>query len=360
VPRPTIADVAREAATSKATVSRVLNGEIRYVRPEVRERVASAIARLGYRPSALARSLVSRRTHTIGLLVSDIANPFYPEVVRGVESAALANGLSVFLGNTAYDLERGLGLVRSFADRQVDGVILMSSQLSEGLVDELVARQVPTVVVDWPVSGAPDLVRQIEIDYATGIAAAAQHLVALGHRRFAHVGGPPDLPTSSRRRDAFASALAALGFPPEALAVVTGDLRIAGGRQALEAILALPEHPTAVFAANDLSAIGLVWAARDRGLRVPEDLSVVGLDDIQLAAEIDPPLTTVALPRCALGELAVRLLFASPDDAIRPTTIATSLVIRRSTAPAGTSHASRKRGEDWLPSHHTGDTNRCD
>ena len=338
--RPTIADVARLAATSTATVSRVVNDDTRYVRAATRDRVAAAIAELGYRPSALARSLVSRRSKTIGLLVSDIANPFYPEVVRGVEEAAVSRGYSVLLGNTGYSADRALDLARSFADRQADGVILMSSSLSPSVLEELTARQVPVVVVDSPLEGLPAGVHSIAVDYESGIAEAAGHLLALGHRRFAHLAGPIDLPTARRRRDAFLAALAERGIDPNSVAVVEGNLRIDGGRRAIDRILDLPELPTAVFAANDLSAIGLLWAARDRGIRIPDDLSIVGLDDIQLALEVSPPLTTVALPRQDLGQLALAALVEEPPAAALA--VATRLVVRGSTGPCPTDRSPRR------------------
>lgn len=337
--RPTIVDVAKAAGVSKATVSRVLSGNAEYMRPETRERVLTAIDQLDYRPSSVARSLTSKRTYTAGMLVSDVGNPFYPEVIHGVEDVALQNSYNIFLCNTSYDMQRGLTLIRSLADKQVDGLLIMSSSISDEWVFDLAQRNIPAVIIDWEikqeVNGPLGL---IEVDFAAGISAAVQHLVGLGHRHLAHISGPLHLRTSRLRRDAFLEAAAAQGLPAEQIVVIESDLRIEGGREALPQLLALPQRPTAVFTANDLMAMGLVRAARANGLHVPTDLSVVGLDDIWLVADMEPPLTTVALPRYEIGRTAMQMLFdllEQGDKSARSMyrkQVATELVMRRSTA----------------------------
>lgn len=338
--RATIADVARIAKVSKSTVSRVLSGNTDYMRDETRERVLGTIAALNYRPSGVARSLVLKRTHTVGLLISDVGNPFYSDVIHGAEDVAIAHGYGLFLCNTNYDLQRGWAYIQSLADKQVDGVLIMSSSMSDEWLLELARHQIPTVVVDWNVRHAvTSAFHVITQDFETGIREAVDHLVGLGHRRLAHVSGPLDLETSRIRRDAFLNALAVNGIDPTQVQVVEGNLRTDGGRHALAQLLELPIRPTAVFAANDLTAIGIIWAVRDCGLRVPEDLSVVGLDNIQLAAEITPALTTVALQRYELGRMSMQMLLdlRSPKQP-RPersshSEMASHLVIRQSTAP---------------------------
>jgi len=321
-------------------VSRVLNDQTHYMRKETRERVLQAVAELGYRPSSVARSLVSKRTHTVGLLISDVGNPFYPEVIHGVEDIALEHGYDVFLCNTGYDLDRGMALVRSLADKSVDGALLMSSSMSDELVLELAHHRIPIVVLDWELRVFQGVIGTIAVDFETGIRAAANHLVDLGHRRLAHVSGPFHLRTAHARRDAFLAGAADSGVDPESVLVVEGNFRIDGGRRALQQLLEEPQRPTAVFAANDLMALGILWAARDRGLRVPEDLSVIGFDDIQLASEVSPALTSVALPRFEIGTLAMEMLLeliSSADEpqskALRHDEVRSDLVIRRSTAP---------------------------
>jgi LacI family transcriptional regulator len=338
----TIEDVARMAGYSKSTVSRVLRGETHYMRQETSNKVLQSIASLGYRPSSVARSLVSKRTHTVGLLVSDVGNPFYPEVIRGVEDMAFENGYHVFLCNTNYDLERSMTFIRSLVDRQVDGVLVMSSSVSDDFVNELDESRVPSVILDWQVDGAegqPGNIGTILVNFESGIQAAVDYLADLGHHKFAHVSGPLLLRTSCTRRDIFLKALNDKGFHKNQAFVVEGNLRIDGGRRALADLLTRPEIPTAVFCANDLTAIGLVWAAREHGLRVPEDLSVVGLDDIQLASEMNPTLTTVSMPRCEIGHMAMKMLIRlleKPEterDSILQNQVDTQLVIRQSTGP---------------------------
>ena len=334
--RPTIIDVAKAASVSKATVSRVLSGNAEYMRAETRERVLEAIEQLNYRPSSVARSLTSKRTNTAGILVSDVSNPFYPEVIHGVEDVALNNDYNIFLCNTSYDLARGMTFIRSLADKQVDGILIMSSVMSDEWVLELTQRNIPAVILDWEINreieGAVGL---IEVDFAAGISAAVQHLTDLGHRRLAHISGPLHMRTARLRRDAFLQAAAAQGIQT---AVIESDLRIEGGREALMHLLTLPQRPTAVFAANDLMAMGLVRAARANGLHVPRDLSVVGLDDIWLVADMEPPLTTVALPRYEIGRIAMQMLFdllkqtAQVEQPIYRKQVATHLVMRQSTA----------------------------
>jgi LacI family transcriptional regulator len=338
--RPTIADVARAARVSKSTVSRVLNGRTNYMREETRQRVLQAMDALDYRPSAVARSLVSKRTQTVGLLISDVGNPFYPEVIRGVEDVALKAGYDVFLCNTSYDLERGMAFVHSLADKQVDGAMLMSSSMSDELVLEFAQYQIPVVVLDWQLGAVEGVIGTIAVDFENGIRATADHLVDLGHRRIAHVSGPTDLRTACTRRDIFLAALTRRGIDPAAIVVVEGNFRIDGGRQAMAELASLPQPPTAVFAGNDLMALGIVWEARKRGLEVPRDLSVVGLDDILLAQQSVPSLTTVALPRYEIGNLAMRMLLdlvpvahESRSTPVCRDVVSTQLQIRQSTAP---------------------------
>ena len=328
---PTIEDVASAAGVSKATVSRVLGGAFTHIRPDTRQRVEEAIQALNYRPSAVARSLTSHRTYTVGMLVSDVANPFYGEVIHGVEDEAIAAGYNVLLANTNYDLDRGMALVRSLIDRRADGVLVMSSSASEAWLEELSRAAVPAVALDW--SGPEiDRVSRIEVDFGPGIAEAAAHLLSLGHNRLGHIAGPLHLRTSRDRRDAFLDAAEAGGVPREKVLIATGELTIDGGREAWRQLREQLRTPTAIFCANDLMALGALSAARAEGLRVPGDLSIIGLDDIWLAAQFDPPLTTVALPRYEIGGLAMRMLFEllSGFPAERRV-VTTSLVVRKST-----------------------------
>jgi LacI family transcriptional regulator len=334
----TIADVAAAAGVSKATVSRVLSGNTPYLRAETRQRVEQAIAELSFRPSSVARSLTSKRTYTVGMLISDVGNPFYADVIHGVEDIGLSAGYNTFLCNTNYDLQRGQALVHSLIDRRVDGVLIMSSTMSADWLEELARHTVPVVVVDWNVEAARQNLSAIRVDFRPGIQAAVAHLIELGHRRFAHISGLLQLPTSRVRRDAFLHALAEFGIAANKAPVIESDFHVDGGRAAVQHLLNLRQPPTAIFAANDLMAMGAMAEARTLGLKVPADLSVVGLDDIWQAAQTEPPLTTVALPRYEIGSLAMQLLLdllkREPGQTAAPVIarVETHLVLRGSTA----------------------------
>lgn len=336
--RPTIADIARAAGVSKATVSRVLNNNYQYIRADTRQRVEQAIRESGFRPNRIARSLTLKRTLTAGVLISDIRNPFYPEVIQGVEDAALAAGYNVFLCNTNYDIERGTTFVRLLIDKGVDGALIMSSSTSDAWLDELLQNDIPVVILDWEKARQKNL-SLIGVDFQSGVAQAAQHLVALGHRRFGHVSGPLGLQTGRARRDAFVHALRDLGVPETHIRVVEGTMHIESGRAAARVLFSQPQPPTAIFTANDLMALGVLAEARAQNLSIPHDVSLVGLDDIWIASQITPPLTTVALPRYEIGQLAMQSLLerlAAPqsEEERQPVQVKTQLVVRESTGPA--------------------------
>ena len=338
MPRLTIQDVADAAGVSKATVSRVVSGNYEYMRADTREKVEQTIKRLGFRPSSTAQSLTSNRTNTVAIMISDIGNPFYPDVIHGVEGIAFTNNYGIFLCNTNYDLDRGLALIRSLIDKRVDGVLLMSSTMSNDWLEELIQNGIPAVVLDWATELSEKTISTIQVDFGPGIQAAVDHLISLGHEKFAHVSGPLTWQTSRKRRDEFLNALKLRNISVENVPVLEGNLRIDGGRQAALQLVNLPVRPTAIFAANDLTAIGIISELKAQGLRVPQDVSVIGLDDIFLASQADPPLTTVALPRREIGELMMNMLLqlfkpGRDEDALPVVErVETSLVIRLSTA----------------------------
>ena len=305
--RPTMADVAKTAGVSKATVSRVLNGTATHMRPATAEKVKQAVEALGFRPNALARSLSLRRSGTLALLVSDVVNPFYAEVIHGLEDAALERGSNIFLCNTNYNLERGLTLIRSLIDKQVDGVLLMSSSMEERWLDELRQNGVPTVVLDPVSAEARSGVATIEVDFGAGIREAVRALRGAGHERFGIVTGPLELRTAQVRRDAFLRAVKEHGVSPESIVQIESNFRVDGGRRAFASL----HHAgvSAVFCCNDLMALGMLLEARKQSVALPDELSIVGLDDIEMAAESYPALSTVALPRYAIGQLAADLIF---------------------------------------------------
>ncbi|MEO8230438.1 MAG: LacI family DNA-binding transcriptional regulator [Chloroflexota bacterium] len=302
---PTIRDVARQAGVSTATVSRVINGA-GAARPQTRARVLAAAATLGYRPSAVARSLKLRTTRTLGLLVTDIQNPYYPEIVRAVEDAALERHLAVLLCNGADDPGREDRYLNLLVDRRVDGIVIASSGLHERHGAWLARCSVPVVLVNWAAGDLP--LAAVLGDNRAGGRLATEHLLSLGHRRIGHLSAPARNAAASERLDGIRRALADAGLDPASLAVVEGDGRVAGGERAAIELLERKPDVTGIVCYNDLTAIGAVRGLRARGRHVPADVSIVGYDDIALSAWVDPALTTIAQPTAEMGRWAVRRL----------------------------------------------------
>ena len=334
--RVTIKDVALRSGVSKSTVSHVVN-QTRFVEDATKQKVLRAIRDLNFRPSSIARSLVSQRTGTAGLLISDVGNPFYHDVILGVEEVAIANGYSIFLCNTGYDLSRGLEAIHSLVDRLVDGIMFMSSNMNIDMIKEVYANSIQSVVLDWGGTNVSEMAATITIDFNIGICEAARHLVELGHERIAFAGGPSSLWTAKIRKQAFLDATTACQPTVKGIILSEGNLRIEGGYQAFEELSCLSPRPTAVIAANDLIALGIMWAACNAGYNLPEELSIIGLDDIDLASRVTPALTTIALPRYEIGRLAMNNLLALIREHSQPKNnqiVATRLIVRESTTRA--------------------------
>ena len=283
-----IKDVARESNVSTATVSHVINNT-RFVSEEVRARVLEAIEKCRYYPNAHARSLASGRSQTIGLVISDIANPFFPELVKSIEAAAFEHGYDVMLSNTNYDPLKTSNYVQRFIERKVSGVAVMTSEMDKQLVAELSHREVPVVFLDVGEVGIN--MNNLQVDYEDGIEQAILHLVSLGHKRIAYISGTTNIKSAKRRLVAFQRKMKQL-FPDAPELIFDGDFKIEGGRRAASEIVeTMAENlPTAVIAANDLTAIGAISEFESLGLRVPRDISIIGFDDIALAAIIKPAL----------------------------------------------------------------------
>jgi LacI family transcriptional regulator len=330
VSRSTIRDVARTAGVSVGTVSHVLSGS-RTVRPATRARVEAAIAALHYRPSTIARALNRRRTQTIGMVVPDVANPFFADLIREVEQAMADLDHAVVFGNSANDPERERRYLESFLSRRVDAAIVAVTAGSDLDLLRHVAAEVPTVLVDRPVPVPADTVVG---DNRGGLGLAVEHLVSLGHRRVGYLDGDPALGTARERRAGLEEALARHGLEPAAAS--DGAFTLASGHEQALALLRAAGRPSAVCAGNDLLAMGLLKAAGELGVAVPEDMAVVGYDDIVYAAFTSPPLTTVRQPGRAMGEATARLLEArlrGETGPPRAVTIEPELVVRASTAP---------------------------
>ena len=330
--RATIADVANRSGVSTATVSRVLSGAVP-ARAATRERVLTAARELDYRPSGIARALKRSETRTIGLLVTDIGNPFFPQIVRAVEDEAHLRGYGVVLCNAGDDPDRELAYLDVLLERRVDGLIVASARATRRHADRLASVPMPVVLVN---SDAPaGRLSGITVAHRLGARLAADHLLALGHRRLAHIAAPSAHAAAARLRHAgVTDALRGAGIDPSALLVAEGDEHVDGGSRAAELLLAEGPGPTGIVCYNDLTAVGALRAIRAAGLRVPDDVSVVGFDDIELAAWTDPPLTTIRQPTDALGLWAVEHLIVHGSAAkVERVVLEPELVVRSSTGP---------------------------
>jgi LacI family transcriptional regulator len=306
--RVTITDVARAANVHASTVSRVLNGRAELsLLPETRERVIAAATRLGYRPSALARGLRLRRTFTVGMLVPDITNPVFPSIIKGVEGAAHARGYHLILCNTDDSFEREASYLRVLREWRVDGILIASSSTADSTIAELRREKFPFVLVNSASRASDDLA--VVPDNRLGVSAAIDHLIEIGHRRIGLIAAPQTTMTGQERLLAARAALRRHHLSHEDdLVAVADSFAEASGYRAARRLLLDGEPPTAIFAANDLIALGAIRLAREIGLSIPHDLSVVGFNDIPQSELFDPPLTTVNVPQEDMGVLAAALL----------------------------------------------------
>jgi len=340
----TIKDVAQHAQVSVTTVSHVVN-QTRFVSEQARARVQAAIEALKFVPSALARSLRNNCTQTIGMMIPNCSNPYFAEIVRGIEDTCFEAGFNVILCNSDDNPHKQAQYIRVLHEKQVDGLIVLSSGGDDELGSLLRAVDVPKVLVDREVDElAVDLV---EVNHEVGGYLAMHHLLGLGHRRVACITGPLTLSSALQRQRGSRRALGEAGLAADPPCEIAADFTSQGGYAAMQRLLLLPKPPTAVFACNDLMAIGAICAAATAGLRIPQDLSVIGFDDIALAAFSSPPLTTISQPKHQLGELAARLLLeriARPGRKVRQEILQPDLCLRGSTAePSPERRAKRQR-----------------
>ncbi|MCX4908570.1 LacI family DNA-binding transcriptional regulator [Streptomyces sp. NBC_00878] len=341
-----IKDVAAEAGVSVATVSRVLNDHPS-VSPAARAHVLAAVETLGYRPNAVARSLRTDQTRTLGLVISDVLNPYFTELARSVEEEARALGYSVIIGNADERPELQDHHVRTLLDRRIDGLLVSPTDGGSPLMLDA-ARATPMVFVDRWIPGM-DVDVPVPVIRADGLAAVhdlVAHLHRLGHRRLAIIAGPAATTTGSERVHAFRDALQEYGLPLPDAYIGQGDFQAASGRRVTEEFLSLPEPPEVVFAADNLMALGALDAIRARGMRVPDDIALAAFDDIPWFVHTDPPITAIAQPTADLGRAAVRALVdrieGRPPQSV---TLPARLVVRRS---CGESHG-ESRGEPLSP-----------
>lgn len=327
----TIREVAESAGVSYATVSHVINNT-RVVSPETRERVLAAMSALNYRPNALARSLRKGTTNTIGLVLPDSANPFFAEISRSIEDEAFNKGYSVFLCNTELDIQRELFYVDVLSKKQVDGIIFVAAGDQADSLDFLLRQNMPVVMIDRNVPNVE--VDAVLPDHQLGGFLATQHLLSLGHERIACIAGPSSITPSAERITGYRNALEQAGVRYDESLVIRGDYHAQSGMDITNSLLKMDPRPTAIFALNDLMALGALRAAAEAGCRVPRDLAVVGYDDLELSQFTNPPLTTIAQPKNEIGKQAVNLLVSrmfqkerAPSRLVLPP----ELIIRRST-----------------------------
>ncbi len=328
----TIRDVAKKAGVSVSTVSHVVN-ETRFVSEETSTRVLAAMEELKYQPNRLARSLrrKDKRTHTIGLLIPDSTNPFFAEVLRGVEDASFDAGYNVILCNSDDNPDKELNYIDVLLSKQVDGIVLVSAGAHEESLELLSRRQGTAVVVDREFDGS-DL-DSVVVDNERGGYDATRYLIDLGHRRIGCITGPSLLTPSAGRIQGYRRALAEAQIPLDKTLIVPGDFRPQSGYASAKKLLKLIPPPTAIFACNDMMAIGALGAINQDGLKVPADLSLIGFDDITLASYSIPPLTTIAQPSHEMGLLATELLLQrllDPSAPPRRVLLYPSIVVRES------------------------------
>src|SRR5271156_4026435 len=326
-----IRTVAQLASVSIATVSRTIN-RVSTVNPKMAKRVWDAIEKLDYFPNTQARALVSGRSRLLGLIVSEITNPFFPELIQGFEDIAVEHGYEILISSTNYDPRRMSLCIRRMLERRAEGVAVMTFGVEKPLLERLAERKVPLVFVDVGQEGPG--ISLLRVDYRHGIRQGVQHLAALGHGNIAFISGPMQLHSAQSRQAAFTGALEECHITFNPAWLVEGDHTMEGGMAAMDRLLASGHRPTAVMCSNDMTAIGVLHKLYRAGLKVPEDLSVIGFDDIHIAQVTIPPLTTIQMSCFELARAAVTALRAHVEDGGEPKRnykIETSLIVREST-----------------------------
>lgn len=324
-----IKDIARAAGVSHSTVSRAL-ADSPLVKEETRERIKQLAVEMGYSPHALARSLVTRRTQTVGVVVTTIADPFVSEIVRGLEETGQNHGYTIILCNSNAEPRRELAAVKALREKRVDGIIVTASRIGDLYLPLLEDFGVPIVLINNQQTGK--YVYSIGTDDLRGGQIATEYLLSLGHTRIGYIASPNNVNSSQARMNGYRAALEShgIGFDPALLA--DGDGRPAAAMEATARLLSQGARPTAIFCYNDMTAIGTIRALKRMGLRVPDDISIVGYDDIPIVEYLDPPLTTIRQRKYDMGcmamDMLLRLLNGATD--VQDVTIEPTLVIRES------------------------------
>jgi LacI family transcriptional regulator len=329
-----IREIAKQARVSTATVSRTINRHPS-VRPHLAKRVWKIVKELGYIPNTQARALVSGRSRIFGLIVSEMTNPFFPEIVHVFEETALHHNYEILLTSTVHDTERMKTSVRRMLEHRVEGVAIMTFGMEESLLDDLKLRKIPLVFVD--VGPPRPRVSNIRIDYLHGIRQAVQHLAALRHEKIAFITGPLALKSAHARKDAFVQAIQEIGMVAHPQWIVEGDHTLEGGEVAFARLRSLKAMPTAILCSNDMTAIGVMRKSYEEKIAIPRELSVIGFDNIHLSQYILPPLTTIEMSQAQLARLAFQALLSdvqreTPSPKGSEYVLKTSFVLRETTA----------------------------
>jgi LacI family transcriptional regulator len=327
----TIKDVAKKAHTSITTVSRVLNNSPHSVNPKTREKVLKAVRELNYRPNILARGLVMKESRTIGVIVPDISNSYYSEITHGIENIANQNGYTVIICNTNRLASKALSYIKVLEERQVDGIIFAGGTDAKKLLESELKKQKTKVIlignhgIDFP---------SVQIDNADGACRAISYLIDQGHRNIGFIKGPPKSITSRERFQGYKKAMKDNRLPVKEKLIVSGNFTSQSGYEATRLLLRPKTKPTAIFCANDQMAIGSIKAIRESGYLIPDNISVIGFDDIELASYIRPSLTTVSVPMYQLGQTAMSgLLNIIQEKGVeKKVTLQTKLIIRESSS----------------------------
>jgi len=333
---PTIRDVARRAEVHPGTASRALNEATRsLVKAETAQRVIAAAAELGYKPNYLARSFKTRRTFSVGVVIPDINNPLFPPIVRGLEERLSTAGYVALLANTENDIERESRILEGLLARRIDGLVLATARRKDPLIVELGRQGTAVVLVNRVVEDRA--FSSVSVDEQAGVSMVIEHLATLGHRQIAHVAGPQSLSTGYRRYRGYLASMRDNGLKPMKTHVsFASRFSISEGFRCGTEVLSQTVRPTAIVAGNDMLALGCYTALERLGLRCPDDVSVVGFNDMPLVDRLSPPLTTVRIPHSDLGTQAAELLLermAYPDTPIKIVLLAPQLVARQSTGP---------------------------
>ena len=321
-----IRTVATAAGVSVATVSRVMN-KVPTVDAQLSKKVREAVKKLGYVPNTQARALVSGRSKLLGVIISDITNPFFPELIQGFEDKAIDVGYEALIGSTNYDLQRMEQCVQRMLERQVEGVAVMTFGIEQPILERLSSEGIPMVFID--VAPRKKNISIIHVNYDQGIREAVQHLAALGHRRIGYITGPHLLHSANARLDAFLAATERVGIRVPETCVFHGDHTAEGGSRGVEHLLSIKQPPTAIMCSNDVSALGAMHAISRAGLSIPSDISLIGFDDIKLTEYVLPPLTTI---RMSGRDIAASAVYALLNPGTAPKQVETSLVVRQTTS----------------------------